>query len=79
MNTKVNTESEKDAEIARLRAQLEERNGVTIKVGQKGGIVVSMGGRFPVTLYADQWEQVLDNAAKIRAFIETHPELKRKK
>ncbi len=49
------------------------------KVGQKGGISVFGLQRWPVTLYAQQWEWLLDFRDEIREFIRAHDaELKRK-
>ena len=43
--------------------------GVTLKVSEKGGLSVYGLGRFPVTLYKEQWLKLLDLAEDIRAFI----------
>jgi hypothetical protein len=57
-------------ELERLRAENERlRRGVTLKVSEKGGVSVYGLGRFPVTLYKEQWLKLLDMAADIRAFI----------
>jgi hypothetical protein len=72
------------AELARLRAENEalrgrERRGASIKVSDKGGVSVYGLGRFPVTLYKEQWLRLLDQAEEIRAFIRDHDgELKTK-
>ena len=72
------------AELERLRAEnaaLKARTarGVTLKVSEKGAVSVYGLGRFPVTLYKEQWVKLLDLAADIRAFIEEHQaELKAK-
>ncbi len=62
------------AEIERLRAEneaLKSRGGrsVSLKVSEKGGVSVYGLGRFPVTLYKEQWEKLLEMADEIRAFI----------
>jgi len=62
------------AELERLRAENERLKGqrtrsVTLKVSEKGGVSVYGLGRFPVTLYKEQWTRVLDMADDIRAFI----------
>ena len=73
------------AELERLRAENEAlkgraTKGVTLKVSGKGGVSVYGLGRFPVTLYKEQWEKLLDMAKDIRAFIaERETELKTKK
>ena len=43
--------------------------GMTLKVSEKGGLSVYGLGRFPVTLYKEQWLKLLDMAGEIRAFI----------
>jgi hypothetical protein len=62
------------AELARLRAENErlrrtQSRGITLKVSEKGGVSVYGLGRFPVTLYKEQWTKLLDMADEIRAFI----------
>ena len=62
------------SELARLKAENErlkgERGrGVSLKVSEKGGVSVYGLGRFPVTLYKEQWTKLLDMAQEIRAFI----------
>ena len=65
------------AENAALKAQA--TRGVSIKVSEKGGVSVYGLGRFPVTLYKEQWAKLLDMAGDIRAFIKEHEtELKSK-
>jgi len=56
--------------------ELEKQSGtrrsgkLEFKVGEKGGVSVYGLGRFPVTLYYEQWIRLLDNAADLRAFLE---------
>jgi hypothetical protein len=62
------------AELERLKAENErltrERGrGVSLKVSEKGGVSVYGLGRFPVTLYKEQWAKLLDMAGDIRDFI----------
>jgi hypothetical protein len=40
------------------------------KVGEKGGVSVYGLGRFPVTLYYEQWVRLLDSATQLRTFLE---------
>jgi hypothetical protein len=56
-----------EAENARLKRTASR--GVTMKVSEKGGVSVYGLGRFPVTLYKEQWTRLLDMADEIRAFI----------
>ena len=62
------------AELERLRAENARlkntaSRGLSIKVSEKGGVSVYGLGRFPVTLYKEQWTKLLDLADDIRAFI----------
>lgn len=62
------------AELERLRAEnaaLKTRGGrsVSMKVSEKGGVSVYGLGRFPVTLYKEQWLKLLEMADDIRSFI----------
>jgi hypothetical protein len=62
------------AELERLREENErlknrQKRGVSLKVSEKGGVSVYGLGRFPVTLYKEQWARLLDVADDIRAFI----------
>jgi hypothetical protein len=71
-------------ELERLRAEneaLKKRSakGVTMKVSEKGGVSVYGLGRFPVTLYKEQWVRLLDMADDIRAFIEENEDKLKKK
>jgi hypothetical protein len=73
-----------EGELARLRAEnavLKARmqRGGQLRVSDKGGVSVYGLGRFPVTLYKEQWLRLLDLADEIRAFIREHEsELKSK-
>jgi len=67
------------AENAALKASSARRGSVSFKVSEKGGVSVYGLGRFPVTLYKEQWAKLLDLADEIRAFIKAHEaELKSK-
>ena len=55
------------AENARLKKTASK--GVSLKISEKGGVSVYGLGRFPVTLYKEQWAKLLDMADDIRAFI----------
>jgi hypothetical protein len=72
------------AELERLKAENERlksqrtRSG-SLKVSEKGGVSVYGLGRFPVTLYKEQWAKLLGMADEIRDFIKQHEaELKAK-
>jgi Phosphoesterase family len=65
------------AEIARLRAENEalkrpQRGKLSMKISEKGALSVYGMGRFPVTLYKEQWLKVLSIADEIKAFIEAN-------
>jgi hypothetical protein len=62
-----------------LKARVEElekegggrRSGeLEFRVGEKGGVSVYGLGRFPVTLYYEQWTRLLDAGEKLQAFLE---------
>ncbi len=68
------TEAEMQAEIERLRAENEalrrpSRGQMSLRVSEKGALSVYGLGRFPVTLYREQWEKLLGMAEEIKAFI----------
>jgi len=67
-------EEQLKAELERLKAENESlrkgnARGATLKVSDKGGVSVYGLGRFPVTLYKEQWLKLLDMADQIREFI----------
>jgi hypothetical protein len=68
------SDEELRAELERLKAEneaLKTRGGQKsgMKVSEKGGVSVYGLGRFPVTLYKEQWTKLLDMADDIRAFL----------
>jgi len=58
--------------LAELEKQAVERRPgeLEFRVGEKGGVSVYGLGRFPVTLYYEQWNRLLDAAQELRAFLE---------
>jgi hypothetical protein len=58
--------------IAELEKQGGARRGgeLQFKVGEKGGVSVYGLGRFPVTLYYEQWIRLLDASETLRSFLE---------
>ena len=78
------TPEEMKKELERLHAENEtlkkrSEKGLSLKVSQKGGVSVYGLGRFPVTLYKEQWEKLLEMTDDIRAFIqENEAQLKTK-
>ena len=62
-------------ELERLRAENEalkkrQTGSVSLKVSEKGAVSVYGLGRFPVTLYQEQWQKLLAMADEIKQFIE---------
>ena len=72
------------AEIERLRAENDKlknkgTRGISLKVSEKGGVSLYGVGRFPVTLYKEQWRKILGMASDIESFInENEAQLKSK-
>ena len=65
------------AELERLRSENAalkkgKEKGLSLKISEKGGLSVYGLGRFPVTLYKEQWLRLLDMTAEIRVFIESN-------
>ena len=63
------------AELERLRQENERlkasrsAGAITLKISEKGGLSVYGLGRFPVTLYKEQWAKLLAATDEIRAFL----------
>jgi hypothetical protein len=66
------TYEELKARLAELEKQNEKRRSGSLefRIGEKGGVSVYGLGRFPVTLYYEQWNRLLDQAENLRAFLE---------
>jgi len=70
-------EPSKEELMARI-AELEKKLGskqsgkLEFKVGDKGGVSVYGLGRFPVTLYYEQWVKLLDATEELRTFLEAN-------
>jgi hypothetical protein len=78
------TEEEMKAEIERLRAENESlkkpaRGALALKVSEKGALSVYGMGRFPVTLYREQWEKLLAMSDQIKEFILANDQSLKKK
>jgi hypothetical protein len=59
-----------EAENKALKDQVERKPGqLRLKISEKGGMSVYGLGRFPVTLYKEQWSRLLDHTDEIRAFL----------
>jgi hypothetical protein len=78
------SEEDSKAEIERLRAENEElkrgrTRAMSLKVSEKGALSVYGLGRFPVTLYKEQWKKLLEMSDELRVFLQEHDsELKSK-
>jgi len=71
---RLRTENEALKEIVKLRSENEglrktATTGTSLRVSDKGGVSVYGLGRFPVTLYKEQWLRLLSLADDIRGFI----------
>jgi len=74
------SESELKAELERLKAEnarLKNKGaaGLSLKVSEKGGLSLYGVGRFPVTLYKEQWRKILGMAGEIEEFIKKNESL----
>jgi hypothetical protein len=70
-----------EAENRALREQVDRRKPgeLRLKISEKGGVSVYGLGRFPVTLYKEQWSRLLQHADEIKNFLREHDqELKAK-
>jgi hypothetical protein len=84
MSVSMPSEEEMKAEIERLRSENERlkkpsRGAMSLKVSEKGGLSVYGLGRFPVTLYREQWEKLLAMSDQIREFIQDNDATLKKK
>lgn len=71
------TQEDLKAELEKLRAENQalkktSSKGLSLKVSEKGGLSVYGLGRFPVTLYKEQWKKLLDMADEIKSFIQAN-------
>jgi hypothetical protein len=79
------SEEDLKQELERLRAENEAlkrptaRGQMSLKVSEKGALSVYGLGRFPVTLYREQWEKLLGLAEDIRKFIQDNDAALKKK
>lgn len=71
------TYEELKARLAAVEAEKQagrKRGELDFKVGEKGGVSVYGLGRFPVTLYYEQWVRLLEAAPRLREFLEENKE-----
>jgi hypothetical protein len=62
------------AQLEALKAKEARSGTMSFKVSDKGGVSVYDLGRFPVTLYYEQWIKLLDRAQDLREFLEANKE-----
>ena len=60
------------AKLAELETKQQRSGVITFKVSDKGGVSVYGLGRFPVTLYYEQWIRLLDKSQELREFLEAN-------
>jgi hypothetical protein len=68
------TKEELLARVAELEKQVaaKKTGKLEFRVSEKGGVSVYGLGRFPVTLYYEQWTKLLDAGEDLRAFLEAN-------
>lgn len=73
------TQAEYQAEIARLttenqalKAKAPTPKAITFKVSEKGAVSVYGLGRFPITLYAGQWERLMPEISRLAEYIKAN-------
>ncbi len=66
------TYEELKARVAELERKGTRTGNLEFRVGEKGGVSVYGLGRFPVTLYYEQWVRLLDAAPDLRTFLENN-------
>ena len=64
------TYDELKARLAELESKKQRTGAMQFKVSEKGGVSVYGLGRFPVTLYYEQWVRLLDQVKELREFLE---------
>jgi hypothetical protein len=64
------TYEELRAQLAEIQAKQQRTGNMSFKVSDKGGVSVYGLGRFPVTLYYEQWIKLLDRTQDLRDFLE---------
>lgn len=69
-NRDLMTENERlKDELDKLKAKEKTKREIYLKISQKGALSLYGLGRFPVTLYKEQWEKLLEKVADIKDFI----------
>jgi len=73
------TTEEPNAESDATPKKAPGKGGVTLKVSEKGALSVYGLGRFPVTLYREQWDRLLQHTGEIKQFIQENDSRLKKK
>ena len=79
MSELTNTEREELEQLRKQKAvrESQDKKGISFKVSEKGGVSVYGLGRFPVTLYQEQWSRLFSEIDNLKTFIEENkPKLK---
>jgi hypothetical protein len=72
MSELTSTEREELEQLRKQKAvrESQDKKGISFKVSEKGGVSVYGLGRFPVTLYQEQWLRLFSEVDNLKAFIE---------
>jgi len=72
MSDLTSTEREELEQLRKQKAirESQDRKGISFKVSEKGGVSVYGLGRFPVTLYQEQWSRLFSEVDNLKTFIE---------
>jgi hypothetical protein len=75
----MSSDNDLKAELEKLKAEnaaLKKgtAKGLSMKVSEKGGLSVYGLGRFPVTLYKEQWKRLLGMSEEIKSFMDANDE-----
>lgn len=71
MNLEGMSREQLEAMVAKYMAANKARK-LTLKVSEKGAVSLYGMGRFPVTLYASQWDRLIENIDEVKAFIDAN-------
>lgn len=61
--------ADQQAQLEAMKAALEKPVRLTLKVSEKGAVSLYGMGKFPITLYGEQWDTLLDYSTDIRKFV----------
>ncbi len=72
MSELTNTERDELEQLRKQKAtrEAQDKKGISFKVSEKGGVSVYGLGRFPVTLYQEQWIRLFSEVDNLKTFIE---------